>query len=143
MTCPACGYLFHGDPKEFALRNDDIMGEKDTSTEDDVWSWSWHKQNSKSSGIEMLVCEYFVNSFGQGIKEYFCINHPGAAGRKAQAKLAELMTKAGIPHDASEIYQLESGKRPSKIKYIKEGNFYKIIDREWPEYIPSTDTIPF
>lgn len=127
MTCPACGYQFPIVEKKLTLRNDDIMGEPETFH---VTSWSWSVQTSKNSGKEMLVVTYYGDVGYQPIKEYLCLWHDGYAGQKALRLLAEIAKECGVD-DYNDTVNLERADPPARLKYVKDGKFFRVVGREW------------
>ncbi len=137
-VCPACGYQFPGVEKQPPrLRNDDIMGIE--PQEMACISWKWSVQKSSKSGIDMLVCKHYGALSDPSITEYFCIMHPGYPGRVAFRALMDLASHAGIA-DSDKMLSLSldtlagamnGANPPSKVRYKKEGKFFKVISRSW------------
>lgn len=113
-SCPECGYVFPIQIKrEFHLRNDDIFGGSEPA-EMDVASWKVADYVGKTSGKNMLKVTYYPK-FGVAIDEYLCIYHDGYAAMKANKVWHELRTKG----------------KPDTIKFIKEGKYFRVIERKW------------
>lgn len=137
-ACPACGHLFPGVEKQPPrLHNDDIMGIE--PQEMACISWKWSVQKSRNSGIDMLVCKHYGALSDPSITEYFCIMHPGYPGRVAFRALMDLASHAGIA-DSDKMLSLSldtlagamnGANPPSKVRYKKEGKFFKVISRSW------------
>jgi len=124
--CPSCGY--HWPEKEKApptLHHDDIMGL--TPEEMEVKSWKWAIKKSKS-GHEMIVVTYEGSLFDPTVKEYFTVNHPGAAGQMGRKKMAKLLIDAGTDYAAAITGKASP---PSLIRYKMDGKYYRVTEREW------------
>lgn len=137
MICPACGHKWERTEKQYALHNDDIMGIE--PQEMACISWKWSVQKGRNSGIDMLVCKHYGALSDPSITEYFCIMHPGYPGRVAFRALMDLASHAGIA-DSDKMLSLSldtlagamnGANPPSKVRYKKEGKFFKVISRSW------------
>jgi DNA repair protein RadD len=140
-VCPCCGYAFTNDKeKTWKLHDDDISGQ-DMVKEMEVSSWFWSTQVSKS-GKEMIVCRYYGQLDEKPIPEYFCVFHDGFAGNKARKLFMEVSLKAGLKTQPERTEELENARPPDKIRYIKDGKFFRVIDRVWSSE-SFDDAIPF
>lgn len=135
MVCPACGEPFPPpEPKQFKLRDDDIMGmENDTL---DVTSWVWRRHVSASSGKEMLAVTYYGGLSDPAVTEYLTVKHEGYAGQKAINLLAMVANRSGVGlSDSEDLFfwsdVLNTGKPPATIDYRKDGKFYRVMRRDW------------
>ncbi len=140
-ACPVCGFEFPDPVKEkLKLHDDDIMG-LDKTIEMDITSWHWLVHKSYTSGKMMLKVRYYGGLSDKSIEEYYTILHDGYAGRKSRKNLTKLAMNAGVELDWTDenidlrkmADVLESGRCPIKIKYEKDGKFYRVINREWSE----------
>ena len=152
-VCPACGEPFpEPEGVKLKLRHNDIMGR--SGNEMEVTSWSWQKHVSRTSGKTMLLCKYYGLLSDPAVVEYFPILHEGYAGEKARRTL-ECMSRfcsEDFSHgrswfdkkgrwasgnmiaitDLNAIVSLmQKSQKPLKIKYTKDGKFYRIVNRSW------------
>ena len=133
--CPACGAAFPEPEKQkLQLRQDDIMGLD--GDEMALTSWHWRKHTSRASGKEMLAVTYYGALSDPAVKEYLPILHDGYAGQKAMAELGKIAAKAGILFDGAGSLEdgaerLNAGRMPTAIKYRRDGEYYRVIKREW------------
>jgi DNA repair protein RadD len=98
--CPACKTPFPEPISKIVLKLDkevDILGIDGIELE--IKKWHWVVQESKSTGIEMLVCRY---SGSINVIEYLTIKHSGPAGYKAMANLGLIAKDLGIKFDRDE-----------------------------------------
>ena len=137
VCCPACGYVWPEKPKDLKLRDADIMGDNAEALTREVTAWKWTVQTSKSSGLEMIVVSYYGGMAEMPIKEYLCVFHPGFAGEKGRRLAAELARKAEVS-DLSDLENLSRGRHPNRIKYVMDGKFTRVVDRERED-----DEVPF
>lgn len=135
-TCPDCGHAFPPpEEKPLYLRQDDIQGDGAKCMQ--VGSWFWEKKISRTSGKEMLVCEYFGKAISdRPIKEYYTIFHPGFAGDKALSRFAEICKRSGVNINQQRVEDVIEdlnfrGDIPTEICYKKDGKFFRIIDKIW------------
>jgi len=139
-VCPSCGFEFpppvQADPY---LRNDDIMGiEPMTMT---VSEWNWTVHTSYTSGMSMLKVEYRSGNIGKPVTEYLTVLHTGYAGRKAIATLSDICKRAIGRQNGVEIthewelldiaQDLSDAPPPKTIDYMKDGNFARVLRRNW------------
>lgn len=146
--CPACGYAFPPPVKPaLVLRNDDIMGL--SGSDMSITSWHWRKHISKASGKEMIAITYYGAFSDVPVTEYLCVMHEGYAGIKARRLFADILDKS--VHDRQTALHLFdtcfyrdfnaisimsegmqfAGTSPSSIEYIKDGKFFRVINRSW------------
>jgi DNA repair protein RadD len=141
-TCPACGAPFpepKRDSLKLKLHDDDIMGLDGEEME--VKEWVWVKHTSRTSGKEMLLCKYYGRNISDPpVSEYHTILHDGIAGEKARRNLQRIIKSAGSVNYLAENFNgdlmplvefMKYLPPPSTIKYLKDGKFYKIINRRW------------
>ena len=141
-VCPACGYAFTTDKeKTWKLSDDDISGADMVKTMD-VSSWFWKVEISKSSGKEMIVCRYYGALDEKPIPEYFCVYHEGFAGNKGRKALMEVCLSAGLTRQPDKTEELERARHPDRIKYVRDGKFFRVVDRIWDSKA-FDDIIPF
>jgi DNA repair protein RadD len=135
-VCPSCGHHFPPpERKKLVLRDVDIMGTGEH--EMDVSRWYWSRHISNTSGKEMVKVTYFGRMLSDpSITEYIPILHEGYAGQKAMRTLYEIALQAKVK--LSDIDDLEwlsesmtKGKCPAKLKYNREGKYYRIKQRIW------------
>jgi len=137
-TCSSCGHEFPApQPKALELREDDIMGS--VGNELAVSHWWWRKHVSGVSGLEMLAVSYYGDDMtAQPIVEYLPVLHAGYPGEKALQLLASIARQAGAIEalnqgDLTEVArELNGGRWPEKIRYRKDGKFYRVTRRDWP-----------
>jgi DNA repair protein RadD len=143
MKCPSCGYEFPPLPKPPPeLHQDDIMGREDTIHTLKVTDWLWTVQESRKTGIEMIVVTY-IGGFGvPSVREYLTVMHDGYAGRMGMKKLHAIAAggRVDLPEDG-DIYDLASHMQkkaftPNQITYKMAGKFPEIIDRSWQDEAP-------
>lgn len=133
-VCPACGHPFEIQREPVKLHQEDIMG-RDRSETEPVISWRWKQQQSKS-GFPMLVVDYYTPTLT--ISEYLCVRHGGYAQDKAERLLSSICKRAGaalpslesLPTAADYMTRVSA---PTEITYEKDGNFFKVTKRQWPE----------
>ncbi len=135
-VCPACGHVFEVEREPVKLHQEDIMG-RDLAETEPVIGWRWKEQNSKS-GFPMLVVDYFTPSLT--ISEYLCVRHGGYAQDKAERLLSVMCKKAGarvpsLESLASAADYLTAVAPPTEITYEKDGKFFRVTKRVWPERI--------
>jgi DNA repair protein RadD len=137
-TCPECGYVFPIDEKADAwkLRNDDISG-TDLVNEIELIGWEWVVQKSRKSGKDMVVVSYYPRDIShEPIREYLCVWHDGYAGLKAIQAFNAICKDAGlqeIPPDIADMNR--AAVAPKRLKYLKDGKYFRVISREW-EAVP-------
>ena len=127
-VCPSCGYVFPVEEKELYLRHDDIMGQEPEEME--VTGWRWEEYVGKGSGKNMFRLAYFGGEFDDTIHEYYCVFHDGYAGIRARRQFEAITERCGCSGEW-DLNILNQSKPPELIKYKKEGNFNKIIDKIW------------
>jgi hypothetical protein len=99
----------------------------------------WRIHTSQSSGKQMLKATYYGEALSDPmIHEYFTILHEGYAGQKAIRNLGEYAQNSGVQlADAPDFYGLpdvlNEGNAPVRIKYQKDGKFYRVLERRWHE----------
>ena len=135
--CPGCGYEFVTELKISAkAHNVDILGiEPD---EMDVESWKWRSVISRTSGKPMLTVRYYSRDYSvDPVTEYITIAHEGYAGERSRGTLAHIARQAGAK-DATELSGLDEiaerlniARQPAKIKFRRDGKFYRVTDRVW------------
>jgi len=136
MVCPQCGYVFPKEEKKLALHNDDIMGNDPTELK--VTSWAWAKKVSKNSGKEMLVVTYYGLAGDRSISEYLCVFHGGFVGSKAIEQF-KFFAKMAMVDDvmslelSDALYRMERGRHPDVVRYVMDGKFPRVQDREYVE----------
>jgi len=138
-VCPDCGNVFdiQKQLKEWKLHHDDIMGLLPKELE--VGSWSWSKQVSKKSGIEMLMVKYYGTAISDNpISEYLCVMHSGYAGHRGMETLRIIAKESGV--DIMKYGNLEelcvamtASCKPDMIEYKKDGRYDRIVNRAWSE----------
>lgn len=135
-TCDCCGYAFPPpEPKPVTLYGLDIMGHDGDEME--ISNVQWRVHTSYISGKEMLKATYYgVKLSDPMIHEYFTILHEGYAGEKACRNLASVAQSSGVTlADAPDFYGLpdllNSGNAPHRIKYKKDGKFFRVLKKEW------------
>lgn len=142
MTCPTCGHQFPAsvkEPEEKApprLHNDDIMGLH--PREMSVSDWQWRGHVSRASGKPMLTVTYYGTT---SVLEYLPVLNDGPFGEKMRALLVRISheSKVSLPrmelsdvNDMSVLADaLNAGTPPQRIKYRKEGKFFKVLEREF------------
>jgi len=135
--CSSCGYEFPApQAKKLELHNDDIMGA--SGNELIVSHWWWRKHVSRASGIEMLAVSYYTDDMSaQPVLEYLPVLHDGQPGQRALQLLAVMARHSGAlsaldQHDLTDVArELNGGKPPQKIRYRKDGKFYRVTRRDW------------
>lgn len=141
--CPACGNEFPPPkPKEYILRQDDIMGIEGTDMAVRSWFWSIHK--SRINGKSLLSVAYTGFGKNEEVSEMFPLTYEGVAGQIARSKLKKIASQAGF--DLSIKYVGEdkeiimdvckqfSDKPPPKvIEYKKDGKYIKVIRRDYTD----------
>lgn len=136
--CPCCGFEFPVLDKvesPLMLYDDDIMGFQ--PTEMIVTSWKWSEHISRTSGKEMLKVSYYGRLSDPIVTEYMTVLHDGYAGEKALRLVRSFFTNSEIVYKGG--YDIESlvyvmnldVKKPSSIKYLREGKFFKVVSRIW------------
>lgn len=137
-VCPSCGFEFPPPKaKDLRLRNDDIMGLEGATA--DINSWLWSVHTSKTSGRPMIKVKYYSEDMSQPIKEYITYGYDGFAGYKARKMIEQMCNRFGIdnpPQDATLediCAKMTTQPPPVRIEYIKEGKFFKILDRVWDD----------
>ena len=135
-VCPTCGFEFPPPPvKPVTLYGQDIMNVEGDEME--VSNVQWRVHTSYNSGKEMLKATYYGTALSDPmIHEYFTILHDGYAGTKATQNLGRYATGAGVAlADAQDFYGLpdvlNEGVAPTRIKYQKDGKFYRVLERRW------------
>ena len=137
MTCPACGHEFEAVNKAPSkIHNLDIMGLD--ADEMDVESWKWRSVISRTSGKPMLTVRYYSRDYSvDPVTEYITIAHEGYAGERSRGTLAHIARQAGAK-DATELSgmdeiaeRLNIARQPTKIKFRRDGKFYRVTDRVW------------
>ncbi len=143
-VCPSCEHEFPAPalPEEKQakepprLYNDDIMGT--APLEMAVNKWRWRKHIGKTSGAEMLaVTSYGAHDISLMVTEYMPVLHDGAFGIKMRALVAGIADQSKADkwdQDATldaAAAALEMGRPPTKIKYRRDGKFYKVLGRSW------------
>jgi len=137
--CTSCGFEFIGEEKRYSIDNTAcIMGETDSYLMVTT-NWFWSTHVSRSSGKEMIKVSYYGAMNQKPITEYFPVTHGGYAGKIAIDKIKLIAYKSGLDSrdvnnakDLTELSKLmNTGNSPTYIDYTKEGNFTKVIDREW------------
>lgn len=135
-NCPDCGYEFPPPPeKKTVLHGHDIMG--NDGTEMAVKDIQWRVHTSYTSGKEMLKATYYGTGLSDPpVHEYFTILHDGYAGQKSRRTLAGIAQSCGVSLAGDpDFYELpdmlNEGNPPTRIKYIKDGKFYRVTEREW------------
>lgn len=118
--CYECGYDFPCDSIEhdIRLRNDDINGQLPDDL--DVTFCRIEKKKSKKTNIDMFHVIYYGKTFDQPINEFICPFHPGYAGIIGKRLCKEM---------SIDVDNIKILNRPTKIKYKKDGKYYKIIGR--------------
>jgi len=137
-VCPACGHVFpERKPKNLSLHDVDIMGD---SSKMEVTGWRWRRHVSKTSGKEMLAVSYYGALTDPSINEYLPVTHSGYAGQKAMEKIVDIATKSdAVKHglDFSDptleniALAFNQAVPPKVIKYQRDGNFHRVITRQW------------
>jgi DNA repair protein RadD len=139
-TCPACGFGFPPpEPKRLELRHDDIMGRE--GIEMDVREWRWLEHTSRSSGMPMLRLSYLGHALSDPIvDEYLPIHNGGYAEQRAMMSLAALAGKSkaqvnsiGAATDAEIVAAMNAATPPSRIKFMRDGKFFRVTERTWDE----------
>lgn len=137
-VCPSCGFEFPPPKaKDLRLRNDDIMGLEGVTA--DINSWLWSVHTSKTSGKPMIKVKYYSEDMSQPIKEYITYGYDGFAGYKARKMIEQMCNRFGIdnfPQDATLediCAKMTTQPPPVRIEYMKEGKFFKILDRVWDD----------
>lgn len=136
-TCTCCGFEFPAPEKvetPIVLYDDDIMGLK--PTEMLVTSWHWVKHISRTSGKEMLKASYYGGLNEPSVTEYFAIMHEGYAGDKSKRLLKIICDKANANIEINDqldamVENLNQATMPKIISYLREGKFFKVVDRLW------------
>ncbi len=135
--CKCCGHKFPKKKKDLKLREDDIMGMNYDKTKDvKIISWTWRKQTSFRSGKEMLTVSYYKSLSSRPIIEYFTIYHGGYASQRAIKSLTDIAQYSGAVFKQTATLQdtadsMNNSKCPSSIRYRRDGNFYRILGRQW------------
>jgi len=107
--CYSCNYEFpKKEKKDIYLRNDDIMSGVLEMAVDNI---KIREHIGYKSGKRMIRVTY-CPVFGTGIDEYLCVYHPGVVGIIARKKYNEIKNKKLL-----------------SIQYIKDGKFFKIINK--------------
>lgn len=137
--CPSCGAAFP-EPEKPRLELDeeaDIMGSVSV-TETEIAEWSWRKHTSRTSGKDMLAVTYYTGDLmAHGVTEYFPVLHDGYAQSKALASLKSICASSGAAFDLvttsldEAARALSISKPPTTIRYKRDGNFYRVLSREW------------
>lgn len=138
-TCPACGQVFvTSTERDFRLRDDDIMGMSYRKMKVSVWSWK--KQVSYKTGIEMLCATYYGRLDQEPINEYFAVMHPPPADKIALRRLLDIATKSEARFGEYDMQSLDEiarcmtdSKPPSLIEYQKKGRYFEVKNRVWDQ----------
>jgi DNA repair protein RadD len=140
-TCPACGAAFPEPERgrNLELHDDDIMGTEEHLLQMPVAEWQWRKHVSKASGKEMLSVSYYKSIFENScVTEYFPVMHEGFAQARAVQQVADIAFRSSAPREVLNLVDLEAaarlmnaGKPPARIKYKRDGKFFRIMKREW------------
>ena len=146
-VCPSCGFEFPESEKKEAfvqLHDDDIMGFQ--PIEMSVTAWKWAKHVSRTSGKEMLRVSYYGGISDPIVTEYLTVLHEGYAGEKALKLLRSFYAKQGHAMIGDANIRLLTNRqkvddvagicekvliKPKSISYLREGKFFKIMDRTW------------
>lgn len=135
-SCSACGYEFPPAPVETLTLSDlDIMGETKIVTSV-VKSWRWRRHTS-AAGNDLLRVSYYGSPGQPPINEYLNILHGGYIGARAVTTLACIVAQCGgnlndMRTNLSETADfMNTQLPPARIRHIKDGKFYKVIDRTW------------
>jgi DNA repair protein RadD len=134
-TCPSCGHVFEikKEDTQFFLRNDDIMGLHPQEME--VTEWQWRIHTSRTSGIDMPAVTYYGELSDPAVTEYFPINNGGYASERAIKAIGAIAMQAGADQSKTEIDEivdsLNSAKPPARIKFRKDGKFFRVLARTY------------
>jgi len=135
-VCPACGAAFPvPEEKTYRLYDGDIMGAD--PSEITVTDWQWRKHTSRSSGKIMIAVNYYGGISDPIITEYFTILHEGYSGTAAVQSLSAIASQCGAVSamknsDIDEIcYEMNMGRKPERIRYKKDGKYFRVTRREF------------
>jgi DNA repair protein RadD len=130
-TCPACGAEFPKIEKKSVLaRPDDadIMSKTMTMR---VSEWRWREYVSKS-GNPVLKLTYYGDLSDPPVHEYFAVNSENRfAKNKALSVLSKIRQQCGAGPMTLDAFN--AAMPPESIEYLKDGSFYRVLDRVWPE----------
>ena len=163
-VCPACGHEFpppERKPAELTLhRGDDIMGREPSELE--LRGWLWSVAHSAKNGLPMIRVDYSPRDLACSVKvsDYLCLMHDGYARQKAQKTLHAMLRASGIFEkypdaeraeitftgedelkDLARMMNIEA-KAPARIHYLRDGKYYRIIEREWEEASDNGENAP-
>lgn len=139
-TCPECGHIFAElelDTNHCAISGFEI---DEKIYEINVSDWKWSKHVSKTSGKDVLKLTYYGGLSDTPINEYFPVAHGGQAQNLAFKKLTDIFENAGVSFnvafksdDIEEMIRYLNlvSKKPSIIKYVRDGKWFKVKDRVW------------
>jgi len=137
-VCPSCHFEFPVEEKiqtPLILYDDDIMGFQ--PIEMSITDWKWSRYISRTSGKEMLKLSYYGGISDPIVIEYLTVLHDGYAGEKAIRLLKSFMSHSNVIYDGIEdMDELATTLNnfvtmPAAIKYLREGKFFKIVERIW------------
>lgn len=143
-VCPDCGYEWPPpEEKPLELHNDDIMGNEPNEMNVTGWDWRIH-----DNGKQMLRVDYHGSVNDPMISEYLCVWHGGWTELRARKQLHDIAVGGGFPLPSDENRELVAGylnarPAPKSIAYKMEGDFFRVISREWPTICDDDDDIPF
>lgn len=136
-VCPSCGTAFpEPEEKKFKLRDIDIMGEESIMGMS-ISDWKWRVHTGRSSGNLMLAVSYYGGLSDPIVTEYFTIRSGGWAETSATQRLAAIAAQCGATSamqlsDLNDISaELQQGRKPIEIRYIKDGKFFRVLRREF------------
>lgn len=139
--CTACGAEFPEPEKAPLVLNKhvDIMGESESKIKTmGIVGWLWRKHISRSSGNVMLMCTYYGSKISdEPVKVYYPIFNDGYAGERARRHIKKIINESqsevNFQTDSMDeiAEELNGGLEPGEIIYMKDGNFFKILDMRW------------
>lgn len=139
--CTACGHEFVSDKatgkaKPLMLHDDDIMGVEPKEMSVEAWIWKAH--TSRTSGKKMLKLTYYGSLSATPVTEYFPVLHDGYAGDTARSSVALIAQRSGVDYKSlndieNSVKTLQLGKPPQKIRYRRDGSFFRIMRRKWAD----------
>jgi DNA repair protein RadD len=133
--CSSCGYEFPETEKEqMFIHGDDIMGIEGSTMIVSRWKWETHV-GLKSKQETYKVSYYCDNKSIKPVVEYFATKNSGAFGIMARKTVQTIANRLGLKINVDDIdgtcKQLNQSPPPFMIDYTVDGNFFKILLREW------------
>jgi DNA repair protein RadD len=130
-TCPACGAEFPKIEKRSTLARPDDTDIMSKTLKMRVSEWRWREYTSKS-GNPVLKLTYYGDLSDPPVHEYFAVNSENRfAKNKALSVLSKIRQQCGAGPMTLDAFNAATP--PESIEYLKDGSFYRVLDRVWPE----------